>query len=86
MSNGPDSKLGTIITAMVTPFSDHGSVDLDSTRTLLNHLVANGSDGVVVAGTTGEAPTLSMEEHKRVIELCIEAAARRERTSFNHSV
>lgn len=62
MSNSPGSALGTVITAMVTPFSDDGSVDLDAARNLLEHLATHGSDGVVVAGTTGEAPTLTDDE------------------------
>lgn len=68
MSSSPDSKLGTIITAMITPFADDGSVDLDATAVLLNHLAANGSDGVVVAGTTGEAPTLTDDEQINLIQ------------------
>jgi len=53
---------GTIITAVITPFAQDGSVDHDSMRTILRHLEANGSDGVVIAGTTGESPTLSDDE------------------------
>ena len=51
--------LGEILTAIVTPFRDDGSVDLDCFRRLARHLVENGSDGLVVTGTTGESPTLS---------------------------
>src|ERR687885_2545832 len=47
---------------MVTPFAADGSVDLDRFRALARHLVDNGSDGVVVCGTTGESPTLTDEE------------------------
>src|SRR3954468_16077002 len=47
---------------MVTPFKRDGSVDLDGFRALARHLVDNGSDGLVVTGTTGESPTLSDEE------------------------
>jgi 4-hydroxy-tetrahydrodipicolinate synthase len=54
--------LGEVLTATVTPFRRDGSVDLDSFRSLAQHLVANGSDGLVVTGTTGESPTLSDEE------------------------
>ncbi len=72
MSNGPDTKLGTIITAMVTPFAGDGSVDFESTRVLLNHLVENGSDGVVVAGTTGEAPTLTDDEQIELIRFVVQ--------------
>ncbi len=51
-----------VITAMVTPFGDDGSLDLPATRRLVRFLVENGSHGVVVAGTTGESPTLSDDE------------------------
>ena len=51
-----------VLTAMVTPFADDGSVDLAAARTLARHLVENGSHGLVVAGTTGESPTLSDRE------------------------
>jgi 4-hydroxy-tetrahydrodipicolinate synthase len=54
--------LGEILTAIVTPFKADGSVDIASFRALASHLVANGSDGLVVTGTTGESPTLSDDE------------------------
>src|SRR6476619_1161986 len=54
--------LGEVLTAMVTPFRPDGSVNLDKFRELAAHLVDHGSDGVVVAGTTGESPTLSDDE------------------------
>lgn len=54
--------LGEILTAIVTPFRADGSVDLESFRRLARHLVENGSDGLVVTGTTGESPTLSDDE------------------------
>ncbi|MGH3105007.1 MAG: 4-hydroxy-tetrahydrodipicolinate synthase, partial [Gaiellaceae bacterium] len=54
--------LGEVLTAIVTPFKADGSVDLDSFRRLARHLVDNGSDGLVVTGTTGESPTLSDRE------------------------
>ncbi|HEX4245799.1 MAG TPA: dihydrodipicolinate synthase family protein, partial [Acidimicrobiales bacterium] len=55
-------RFGTVITAMVTPFDDGGALDLDGAATLGRHLVDTGSDGLVVAGTTGEGPVLSDEE------------------------
>ncbi|MEA2385650.1 MAG: 4-hydroxy-tetrahydrodipicolinate synthase [Solirubrobacteraceae bacterium] len=61
--------LGAILTAIVTPFDDDLRVDEDAFVDLLRHVCAHGSDGVVVCGTTGEAPTLSDEEHLRLIEL-----------------
>ena len=54
--------LGEVLTAAVTPFDSRGAVDLDKFRELCRFLVENGSDGVVVAGTTGESPTLTDEE------------------------
>jgi len=54
--------LGEVLTAIVTPFRADGSVDLESFRRLASHLVENGSDGLVVAGTTGESPTLTDDE------------------------
>jgi 4-hydroxy-tetrahydrodipicolinate synthase len=61
--------LGAILTAIVTPFDDDLKVDEEAFVDLVRHLCAHGSDGVVVCGTTGEAPTLSDEEHLRLIEL-----------------
>jgi 4-hydroxy-tetrahydrodipicolinate synthase len=54
--------LGEVLTAIVTPFKPDGGVDLDAFRALSRHLVDNGSDGLVVTGTTGESPTLTDEE------------------------
>jgi 4-hydroxy-tetrahydrodipicolinate synthase len=54
--------LGEVLTAVVTPFREDGSLDLDAFRRLARHLVENGSDGLVVTGTTGESPTLSDTE------------------------
>lgn len=53
---------GKVLTAMVTPFDRKGYVDFTKTEQLINYLINNGSDGLVVAGTTGESPTLSSEE------------------------
>ena len=57
-----------VITAMVTPFGPDGAVDVAAARQLARHLVDNGSHGVVVAGTTGEAPTLSDAEKLELLE------------------
>lgn len=65
--------LSGIITAMATPFSDDGSVDLDSARRLAVHLVDTGSDGLVVAGTTGESPTLDDTEKLSLLDAVIGA-------------
>lgn len=61
--------LGTIITAMVTPFDDALRVDEEAFVRVLHHLADHGSDGVVVAGSTGEAATLSDDEQVRLVEL-----------------
>jgi 4-hydroxy-tetrahydrodipicolinate synthase len=58
-----------IITAALTPFAENGSVDEDAFVALLGHLLDNGSDGIVVAGTTGEGTTLSDDEKLRLFEL-----------------
>lgn len=66
-------RLGTVLTAMVTPFDDDGGLDLDRAGDLARWLVAGGNDGVVVAGTTGEAPTLTTEEHLELVAAVREA-------------
>jgi 4-hydroxy-tetrahydrodipicolinate synthase len=63
--------LGTIITAVVTPFDADGRVDEAATVALLGHLMDHGCDGVVACGTTGEAATLDDAEHLAVIELIV---------------
>ena len=60
-----------IITAALTPFADDGSVDEEGFVALVGHLLDNGSDGVVVAGTTGEGTTLTDEEKLRLFELAV---------------
>ncbi|MCP9850252.1 4-hydroxy-tetrahydrodipicolinate synthase [Cyanobium sp. Morenito 9A2] len=57
---------GRVLTALVTPFAADGSVDLELAARLAQHLTANGSDGLVVGGTTGESPTLSWEEQHQL--------------------
>jgi 4-hydroxy-tetrahydrodipicolinate synthase len=59
-------KIGRLLTAMVTPFTESGEVDYVQARRLARALVESGSDGVVVSGTTGESPTLSHEEKLRL--------------------
>ena len=61
--------LGEVLTAVVTPFDADGAVALDRFRALCRHLVENGSDGVVVTGTTGEAPTLTDDERFALYEV-----------------
>src|SRR5688572_8633615 len=65
------------IPALVTPFTAAGTIDEETFAHHVNWQIAEGSSGLVPVGTTGESPTLSHAEHKRVIELCIEAAGKR---------
>ena len=60
------SDIGRLITAMVTPFAPDGAVDYDAAKRLALALLESGSDGLVVAGTTGESPTLNHEEKLRL--------------------
>jgi 4-hydroxy-tetrahydrodipicolinate synthase len=64
-------QLGTILTAIVTPFDEQGRIDEQSFVALMAHLVEHGSDGFVVCGTTGEAATLSDSEHLGLIGLAV---------------
>lgn len=68
----PMPQLGSILTAVVTPFDSEGRVDEDGFVRLLNHLAEHGSDGAVVAGTTGEASTLDDDEHLALIGLAVQ--------------
>src|ERR1700742_4122527 len=62
MNAGAPGRFGSVLTAMVTPFDADGRLDLDGAATLARWLTGHGSDGLVVAGTTGEAPVLSEAE------------------------
>jgi 4-hydroxy-tetrahydrodipicolinate synthase len=64
--------LGEILTAIATPFKRDGAVDLQAFRALASHLVDNGSDGLVVTGTTGESPTLSDDERFALYEAAVD--------------
>ncbi|CAB1130018.1 4-hydroxy-tetrahydrodipicolinate synthase [Candidatus Hydrogenisulfobacillus filiaventi] len=63
-----------IFTAMVTPFAEDGSLDLDKARNLARFLIAHGTDGIIVAATTGESPTLSLEERRALFEAVAEVS------------
>ena len=65
---------GQVLTAMVTPFDQDGEIDFNATRDLVNYLLANGTDGLVVCGTTGESPTLSTEEKVALFKFVVEVA------------
>jgi 4-hydroxy-tetrahydrodipicolinate synthase len=64
------------IPALVTPMRN-GSIDEETFRAFVEWQIAEGSHGLVPVGTTGESPTLSHEEHRRVVEICVEVAAKR---------
>ncbi|MEH7114449.1 4-hydroxy-tetrahydrodipicolinate synthase [Neobacillus niacini] len=68
---------GQVLTAMVTPFDQHEEVDYNATRELVNYLIANGTDGLVVAGTTGESPTLTSEEKVSLFKFVVDVVAGR---------
>jgi len=70
--SGP-GRFGGVVTAMATPFDDEGRLDLDGAAALARWLVAHGNDGLVVAGTTGEAPTLSDAEKRDLWRAVAEA-------------
>ncbi len=73
----PPAPFGRVLTAMVTPFLDDGSVDLDGCARVAEHLAAHGHDGVVVSGTTGESPTTSTAEDGDVLRAVLEAVGDR---------
>lgn len=68
---------GEIITAMVTPFKENFEVDYEALEKLVNHLIATGTDAILVAGTTGECPTLSHEEEWDVLKFVIKIVNKR---------
>ena len=68
---------GRVLTAMVTPFTAEGAVDLDAVQRLATYLVDHGNDGIVVSGTTGESPTTTTDEDGRVLAAVIEAVGGR---------
>ena len=71
------SVLGEVLTAIVTPFRADGSIDVEAFQELAGFLLDNGSDGIVVAGTTGEAPTLSDDERQTLFEAAVDAVGDR---------
>jgi len=65
------------LTALVTPFTRDGALDKDAFRSFVEWQIAEGTNGLVPVGTTGESPTLSHTEHREVVKTCVEAAAGR---------
>ncbi|MEH6946410.1 4-hydroxy-tetrahydrodipicolinate synthase [Bacillus sp. JJ634] len=68
---------GKVVTAMVTPFDIKGNVDFQKTTTLVNYLLNNGTDALVLSGTTGESPTLSSEEKIALLRHVVKVADKR---------
>ena len=69
------------IVALITPFKNN-KLDEDCYISLIHHHLSNGTNGIVPAGTTGECPTLTDTEHKRVIELCVKES----KGKINHEI
>ncbi|GGI53195.1 4-hydroxy-tetrahydrodipicolinate synthase [Oxalicibacterium solurbis] len=65
------------IVAIVTPMHEDGSLDLPGLRKLIDWHIAEGTDGIVIVGTTGESPTVSVEEHSELIRIAVEHTAKR---------
>lgn len=77
LPNDPAAPLGRVLTAMVTPFADDGSLDLDAAASLAARLVDEGNDGLVINGTTGESPTTSDREKVELLRVVIDAVGGR---------
>ena len=73
------ARLGTVLTAMVTPFKPDGSLDTDAAARLATHLVDAGCDGLVLSGTTGESPTTTDDEKIALLRAVLEAVGDRAR-------
>ena len=74
ISSQTSFRWGRVLTAMVTPFDSEGQLDEAAVGPLVDYLFGNGSDGLVVCGTTGESPVLSFDEKRRMFELAKTAA------------
>ncbi|MEW1552301.1 4-hydroxy-tetrahydrodipicolinate synthase [Streptomyces tsukubensis] len=73
----PQTPFGRVLTAMVTPFTPDGALDVDGAQRLAAHLVDAGNDGLIVSGTTGESPTTSDAEKDRLLRAVLEAVGDR---------
>ncbi|MBE9500518.1 MULTISPECIES: 4-hydroxy-tetrahydrodipicolinate synthase [Streptomyces] len=73
----PQTPFGRVLTAMVTPFTADGALDLDGAQQLAAHLVDAGNDGLVVNGTTGESPTTTDAEKAQLVQAVVEAVGER---------
>ncbi|MFW6168226.1 MAG: dihydrodipicolinate synthase family protein, partial [Ralstonia sp.] len=65
------------LVAIVTPMHEDGSLDFPSLRKLIDWHIAEGTDGIVIVGTSGESPTVSVEEHRELIRVAVEQANKR---------
>lgn len=79
METSSGAPFGPVLTAVITPFDSRGAVDYGAFWKLVRHLLSNGSDGVVVSGTTGESPTLSNAEKVALFKAAVDAAGGRGR-------
>ncbi|WP_112181042.1 4-hydroxy-tetrahydrodipicolinate synthase [Paraliobacillus zengyii] len=70
-------QFGRLLTALVTPFDQNGNIDYVKTEKLIYHLLSNGTDGLVITGTTGESPTLSKEEKLSFIQFVVKHVNKR---------
>jgi 4-hydroxy-tetrahydrodipicolinate synthase len=77
MESRPEAPFGQVLTAVITPFGDDGSIDYGTFWRLTRHLADHGSDGIVVGGTTGESPTLSKVEKVALYKAAVDAAGDR---------
>lgn len=77
MEHRPEAPFGAVLTAVITPFHEDGSVDFGTFTRLTQHLTAHGSDGVVVCGTTGESPTLDAVEKVALFKAAVDAVGAR---------
>ena len=73
------ARLGTVLTAMVTPFKPDGSLDTDAAARVATHLIDAGCDGLVLSGTTGESPTTTDDEKIALMRAVLEAVGDRAR-------
>lgn len=78
-TSGATEPFGRVLTAMVTPFTPEGELDVDAAQTVANYLIDAGNDGLVVSGTTGESPTTTVAEDARLLKAVVEAVGDRAR-------
>src|SRR5579875_1305137 len=77
MSGNDPRPCGRVLTAMVTPFTADGALDVEGAQRLATYLVDNGNDGLVISGTTGESPTTTDDEKDRLLRAVVEAVGDR---------